>query len=400
MDTNIVNVDQSQYLDLFGGKSNQSTAPRNVRFGSEEGNFDLVPPTSLTETATLAPSVVETTTIAASTNPDNQGQADTDLLKQKEQPQNNETPLAGVVEYFSDRIKAGKFVKIQQEDEQGNAVDFIPKTAEEFDEVIDLQINYKLEQQKKDLEQRWYSSKSPAWQAVSKYAEMVDDPTELIPFLQGVRNLQSVDAVNETELDGAEFIVRTRLEQRGEPADLIEQQIDALKTTDKLISTAKQYKPLMIEQERQHLSRLAEEEKQRTQQYFQQVDEIRDKAITAIQSPIFGTQRLKQEEKEVVFDLIGMPSQETQGYKIFNAIDNLFEKRDFETLTKVALLLAKTDSFMTYVESGAANKTAASLEKKLRVSGDRNTGGGDQDINKDAPVVSRNQFSRTPRFGK
>ena len=204
--------------------------------------------------------------------------------------------------------------------------DFIPKTVEEFDEVIDLQVNYKLEQQRKDLEQKWYSTKSPAWQAVSKYAEMVDDPTELIPFLQGVRNFQSIDAVNETELDGAETIVRARLEQRGEPADLIEQQIDALKTTDKLISTAKQYKPLMIEQERQHLSRLAEEEKIRTQQYIQQVEEIRDKAITAIQAPVFGTQKLKQEEKELVFDLIGMPSQETQGYKIFNAIDSLLRK--------------------------------------------------------------------------
>ena len=39
MDTNVVNVDQSQYLDLFGGKSNQSTGPKNVRFGSEEGNL-------------------------------------------------------------------------------------------------------------------------------------------------------------------------------------------------------------------------------------------------------------------------------------------------------------------------------------------------------------------------
>ena len=304
--------------------------------------------------------------------------------------------------YFQDRIKNKKFVAIEEEDQEGNKVPFIPKTPEEFDEVIVIQVNYRLDKERQALEQKVYDGKSPAWKAVLQYAELVDDPTEMVPFLQGVKNIQSVSNLNPDEVDGAEQIIRTRLEQRGDPAEAIESQIDALKTTDKLIATAKQYKPVILQQEQQALALQVQEQKRREQEYLQIVSGIRENAVKAIEQPLFGKTKLKQEEKAAIYDLIAEPNSETQGYGIYSAIDQLFDKGDFDTLRQLALLIAKKDSFYTYLNSSAAQTTAAALQKKLTVAGDSRTASGNKDFveDPDNPVVQRKQFSQQVRFGK
>jgi hypothetical protein len=185
----------------------------------------------------------------------------------------------------------------------------------------------------------------------------------LIPFIQGVQTIQSVANIDENEIDGAEQIVRARLAQRGDPDEVIDQQIEALKTTDKLVSTAKQYKPIIMQQEQQFLARQMAEKQEEDKRYMQMVSELREAAIQELEKPIFGKTKLKQEEKAVIYDLIGEPSQDTQGYAIYSAIDGLFEKKDFKTLKEIALLLSKSDSFYNYLGANVANQTAASLEK-------------------------------------
>lgn len=323
-----------------------------------------------------------------------------DLFEEKtDKKEDNTLQISGLSDYYKDRIKNGVFVSIEAEDETGNKTPFIPQTPEEFDEVIQLQVDYKLEQAKKDLEASWYESKSPAWKAVSQYAEIVDDPSQLIPFLQGVKNIQSVSSMNEEDPDQAEAIVRARMEQRGDPEEIIKSQIDALKSTDALIKTAQQVKPLMIQEEQRNLSRQVQEAKAREQEYLKIVTDIRENAHKAIEQPLFGKTKLKQEEKAIIYDLIAVPSEETQGYGIYSVIDKLFDTKDFETLKMIALLATKKDAFFNYLGTDIANQTASKLQKKLTVAAELKGNGGDQSVS-DKPVISRNQFSKTPRFGK
>ncbi len=303
------------------------------------------------------------------------------------------------VGYFEDRLKTGKFVKVSVENDKGEEVDFIPKTPEEFDEVLDIQINYRTEQAKKELEKTWYQNKPAAWQAVAKYAEMVDNPADLIPFIQGVQTIESVAQLNEQEIDGAERIVRTRLAQRGDTEDLIDDQIELLKTTNKLIDTAVKYKPLILNDEKAYLGELkrsAEAEQIQTQKIVQQ---IRTKAVEAIEAPIFGKMKLRNEEKAVIYDLIAVPDEQSKGYKIYNIIDNLFEKGDFETLKRIALLASKPDVFINYLAIDSKEKVAASLEKKIRVAGERGTA-SKLDSEEQQVRLPRNQYGNTPRFGR
>lgn len=400
MDTNVQNVDQNVLVDMFpelGGTSSLNQI--KPEFGMQVHEADILTHKSTTEETTQA-----------TVNQDGEGGEEGDKKEGKVDDKkevdilgnDKPTPTAEIKDltsYFQDRVRSGKFIAIEEEDAEGNKTPFIPKTPEEYDEVLELQINYRVEQAKKDLEKSWYDSKSPAWKVVSQYAELVDNPAELIPFIQGVQTIQSVANIDENEIDGAEQIVRARLLQRGDPEEIVNQQIEALKTTDKLVSTAKQYKPIILQQEQQVLARQMKEKEEEERKYSQLISELRDAAIQELEKPIFGKAKLKQEEKALIYDLIGEPSQETQGYGIYNAIDNLFEKRDFNTLKQVALLLAKNDSFYNYLGANVANQTAASLEKKLRLAGESKTSSG-KDYDEENRPIQRNQYKTKPTFGR
>lgn len=401
MNTDIQNVDQNVLVDMFP-ELGKATIQGQVKpeFGMETTNFDI-----------LSSSTTQQTTLPPSGDDNKEGEEKVEKVENQDGGENKEvdilnTPppaptseIKDLSSYFQDRVKSGKFIAIEEEDAQGNKIPFVPKTPEEYDEVLELQINYRLDQAKQELEKSWYESKSPAWKVVSQYAELVDDPSQLIPFIQGVNTLQSVANIDENEIEGAEQIVRARLAQRGDPDEVVEQQIEALKTTDKLVATAKQYKPIILQQEQQMLSRQMMERQEEEKRYNQIVSEIRDAAIQELEKPIFGKSKLKQEEKAMIYDLIGEPSQETQGYGIYSAIDNLFETKNFKVLKEVALLLSKNDSFYNYLGANVAAQTAASLEKKLRLAGETRTSSG-KDFDEEVRPIQRNQFNTKPKFGR
>jgi hypothetical protein len=410
-DTNIREISQNMFADLFPvTNQNNQTGSKTVSFGGAEIDTDIL--SSVTDSTTLA-STTDTTTVASTTDTttvsttdtttqavDNQGNVDILGGKTTTKQQTSDSQVKDMVGFFQDRITNGKFVGIKQEVD-GKTVDFIPKTPEEMDEVLELQVDYRYNQKIKDVDKKWYESKPPAWQAVARYAEMVDDPSEIIPFLQGVKTIQTVAGLDENEIDQAEQIVRVRLESKGDPEDVIDSQIDTLKTAGKLVDIAKQYKPLIINEEQQNLARQVQYQKQQEQEWLSLVGDIRESAIKSIESPVFGTQKLKREEKEIVYDLIAEPSAQTKGYGIYTAIDQLFQAKNFEKLTKVALLLGKEDSFFTYFGVNVANNTQKNLEKKLRVAAESSSATGN-DFDEDGeqkPVMTRNQFNRIPKFG-
>ena len=399
-ETHVETFNADKLVDMFPdlGNSGSAGGGSNVKFGMAEiGDVDILTKPQSTSTTEETTQASTSTTEETTLSPEN-----VDILGTGVETKVVEKSTIGdLTTYYQDRIKNGKFIAIEEEDEKGNKIPFIPKTPEEYDEVLELQINYRLDEAKKDLEKRWYESKSPAWKAISQYAELVDDPSQLIPFLQGVRTLTTVANLDENDNDAAEQIVRTRLSQRGDTEEIISQQVEALKTTGKLLNTAKQYKPIMLQEEQQKLAADMKRQQEEQQKYQSLVQEIRESAIKSIDAPIFGKQKLKNEEKAAIYDLIGEPSETTQGYAIYSAIDNLFETKNFDTLKEIALLLSKKDSFYNYLGISVANNTAASLERKLRVAGEsRSSSGNDFTETGSQPSVSRNQFKTKPTFGR
>lgn len=390
--------------DIFGGA--QQSPAQSAAFG---GGLDMT--ADMFSTPTVLPDPAKTEEKVEETPKEEDKSTETDKLKEEadifgeegkkdEKTPDNPQEIKSLSDYYQERVKSGMFSGINDEDEDGNKVPFIPKTAEEFDEVIELEVSNKLEKAKKELENSWYESKTPAWKAIAQYADMVDHPSQVIPFIQGINNLETVSNLDVENPDHAEQIVRARMQQRGEPDEVIKTQIESLKTTDTLLSTAKQVHPLMLKQEQQMLAKQVQEAKLREQQYLQVVNEVRESAHKSIEQPLFGKQKLKQEEKAFVYDMIAVPSEENQGYGIYTAIDKLFDNKDFDTLKMVALLIGKKEAFFQYMGSNIANETAGKLQRKLTLANDmRSSSGKDFDISDKTPI-QRTSFSKQPRFGK
>lgn len=412
MDTNIIDLDPSIIADILGtGDAPARTGGPHFSGKTElpiEG--DILQGTESTKgETTQAPQSTSSGTEETTQSPETESVKDTDATKEadiltgeKNESTDKDKPF-DVATYYQDRLKSGKFVRVETENEKGEKVLFVPQTLEELDEVIDLQLDHQLEQKSKDVDKNIYASKTPVWQALLKYSELVDDPSELIPFMQGMKTLKDVSQLDETQIEGAEQIVRIRMELAGDPPEIIDDQIEALKTSDKLIATAAKVKPIIQQQEQQKLLHQQQAKEQEMQEYQQLVTQIEDGAVKAINAPIFGKYKLKREEQAAIYDLIAVPSKQSGGYSIYTEIDNLFKEGNFEKLKQVALLLSNEKSFYTYSNLGTADSTASKLQKKIAIAADSKVSSGDADADDKRQVIQRsqgNQFNKAPRFGR
>lgn len=321
---------------------------------------------------------------------------DLDILQQQKPGRKPKYEFNDISGYFQDRITKGVFSGLV--DEEGKDIEL--KAPEDFDNLIEANINFKLEQKSKELEQTWYQTKTPAWKAVAQYAELVDEPSQLIPFIQGVNNIQSISSIDTTTIEGAEQIVRYRLQLSGDDEETIDNQIDSLKTTDRLIALAEKYKPTLVQNEQKRLAVMQQEESKKVQDYIKVINENLNLAYEEIEKPLFG-EKLKKEEKAAVYDLIAQPDEELGGYPIFAKIDELYEKKDFSTLKEIALLLNSKEGFYKYAQKASADKTAAKLQTKLRVQMEqeiKSTGNDDPEVTKGKIPASYVQKGK-PRFG-
>lgn len=298
--------------------------------------------------------------------------------------------------YFEDRIKNGRFVAVEEEVD-GEVKPFIPKTPEDFDEFFDINLNHRFQERQKEIEGSWYESKTPAWKAIAQFADKNAPIEEVLSFMQGVQNVNDIASLDETTTQGAEQVYRTWLSRRGETPEAIEEQVELAKTADKLTSMATKYKPILVQQESQRLADMDKKQAEQNQRYDQIIWENEKKAIEAIESPIFGKQKLKEDEKALVYDLIGRPQAEAGGYKIYAELDRLFQNRDFATLRELSLLLAKKDSYLSYASTKTKEDNATGLMRTLKVANSTKptaTTPQEEEVHRPAAVV-RQPYSST-----
>lgn len=353
----VEDVSQNSFMDLFGDYTNEPQNP-NLNFQAPQPEAaDITGGTPPVPEEPAGPDLTEEAPTETDLNPGEETEV-------AEQPTVQENPYKA---YFQKAIASGKYESVDQEDAEGNVTAFIPSTEEEIDEFFELQLNHKLTKKEEALTESIYASKTAPWQLVLKYSEMVSRPEELIPFLTSVQTIESVESLDPEDLDQAEDIVRYKLQTKGESEEVIESHIEAFKTTGKLVDLAKQYKPAILEQERQKTIQDIENKKQAQIQYSNLLNEIRSSTIDVLEKPIAGKMKLKQEEKSAVYQLIGEPTNKNEGFGIYTLIDKLFETKDFEALRDIALVATNKQNFIKYMSTQSVNQNAATLEKKLRV---------------------------------
>lgn len=396
-------VSNETFMDLFG----EGTPPKNE---NKSPNFSYDPNLGVPDLSLDKKEEKSTETLkqedSKPSEEQNNTEVEADLLSVETQSTDTQVDTTNnsnnlYKDYFKKAIEEGKFIKLveDEKDADGNEIAFIPSTPEEIEEFFELQDRYKAEQKSKEIEQSVYASKSPTWQLALKYSEMLNSPTELIPFLTSMETIESVENLDPEDLDQAEQIVRIKLQSRGDSEEIVQDYIETFKTTGKLIGLAQQYKPVILEQEKQATMQSIEKAKKEQEQYISIISNIRDNVVETLEKPFVGKVKLKQEEKAAVYDLIGEPSDRFQGYGIYTVIDNLFAKKDFDTLRDVALMLSNKQTYDQYIKNHTSQQTAASLERKIRKASEGRSSSAVEEGKSTTPSIKRNEY-KPVRFGR
>lgn len=335
---------------FFGGKSSEQLA---AEFEQNKNNPDLAPDAVQKTPEQIAEAAAVKAELEANKKPSNKTKLD-DSFKQgldrlfKEQKLNP----------YSDGTETGYV---------------LPETFEEVLELIEDNKNSWIESAKNEDKQKVFeeflSTQTPAFQFLIQNSNKYRNPEELIPLLTAVGNQEFSDSLDITEEADQETIIRSVLSLQGLQLSAIEDEISDLKERGRLESRASSLKPVLDKYNEQKTQvilqeKAVQEEKDQKfwNDYYSSLEETLFKA-----KEIDGI-KLKTEHKQTIAKIL-VPDDSIGGLPIYTIIDNLIAKKDFVTLSKIALLGSDAKLFDSYFVGEKANKKADGIQKVLRQSG-------------------------------
>lgn len=373
-------VGQNEFASIFG--NSQSTgyvkSPNESGFGGtgdENSMFKPAPEAVIPEVKPLTPE--EETQVLE--NADEPKENESIFEKEVVQTKNFDT----VKSIFEDLIKNNQLLPL---------ADDKLETPEDIQALVYSNVAHQVEELRKDENNAWYASKSPAWSFVAAHSEKLSNPSELIPLLQSVEAIEIVSQLDSAVEDDAERIVRMALVSRNEPQDIIEDTITTYKDNGKLTAFAERYKPALVKQEQKKIADLAAAKEQEEIQNYNMIKQIHEEAVKVLETPFLGKHKMKKEEKASIYNMIAAPDENTGGYRIFSAIDNLYETNDFEKLRKIALILQDETAYNSYIGLDVVKNTNEGLLRKIKAT---STGSTSSDIGEPG-AVPQQKLNRNP----
>lgn len=248
------------------------------------------------------------------------------------------------------------------------------ETVKDVQDLLDANLNHRMEAQQKEIYDGVFRSMTPAMQTVLQFAGQVTSPSELLPLLQTSSNAERFASLDPENVAHQELIVRERMRMNGDPDAVIEQEITDLKDRNKMAEKAKAYKPVLQQfYERQAQQILAEKQREE-EQYFQQI-QLNDQHLRKVlDAPELEGIKLKNNHKGIVYELLAIPREEYGGgVGIYSVIDRLFQEGKFDKLAKIALLVGDEKAFEEAYSTKLRLQNADNTIRKLNT-GNRSAG--------------------------
>lgn len=375
---NTSNINQNEFESIFNFPTN-AVAEKASGFEFEEAPlFGKKEEKSAEEEAPANEKVVEKT--EESEKKDEKDKEDS--LFDDGKTNTSDFDINTIKKYFDAKIQEGKFLAL--EDGKMESID-------DIDALIEANFTHKIEEIRESVIQSAYEEKSPAWKFILQHSEKYSNPAELIPIIEGVKNIDTVSSLDPTNEQEAEHIIRMALSRRKEDPELIEEQISTFKQNGKLSTIAEKYQPILIQEENQRLAAIKQRKELEELQNIETIKAIHTNVVDILEKPFLGKFNLKNEEKAAIYDLIAEPQEQNGGYKIFSAIDNLYEKNDYETLQEIALLLQNKESHRKYFGISVSGKTAENLIRKVKTTQTAST--------TSQPELPKNTIPKNPTNG-
>lgn len=220
------------------------------------------------------------------------------------------------------------------------------ETQRDIAELLEANVSYQLDEEKKTILDKVFNSMSPALQIVAQYAQYIQNPQELLPIINSTSNHEKFKALDDNNPAHHEMIVRERLRLNGDSDEVIEQEITELKDSAKLAAKAKTYKPVVEQYYARETKKLMDAEAAKEREYEQIIQRNHEEIVKVLGAPKLDGMQLKQQHKSLAYELLAEPREEYGGgVGIYAVIDKLFAEGKFTTLTKLALLAADESAF-------------------------------------------------------
>lgn len=255
----------------------------------------------------------------------------------------------------------------------------LPTTRQELLELMDENLETISQNTYQEVAQNFYQTKSPVWQQLLKYSETARSLDEVAPLFAAMQDMETIQTLNTEDESHQEYIIRQYGMLNGLDAETIDADIEDYKERGKLQERAEKLKPSLDryneQRVQQELAKKQQEEQQKQyllQTHYNNVVEnvINKKEINGI--------KLKNEHKQYVASTL-VPDENIGGLPIYTLVDNLLQKGDFDTLTRIALLATNPELHDTYYNNKNANTIAANLQRTLRTANTQSTNSITQD---------------------
>jgi hypothetical protein len=233
-------------------------------------------------------------------------------------------------------------------------------------EFIQLNVNDKLSKELERIDQTWYNTKPEAFQRVAQLAEMAgDDFSKVADLIQKEKFLQDIENLDASDLENAETIVTEHMKLRGEPKDVILEEIKDLKERDKLVERAKKYQPSLIESQKKINEAIIEKEKADLISFYSAIENNNKEVVSFLSNPKIAGMDLKIEDKNAIYQSL-VYNPEIKGFGINKLVEDLHREKKFELLAKITLLAQDEDKFEQIYTNRIKSKVAKDYQKKIR----------------------------------
>jgi hypothetical protein len=137
----------------------------------------------------------------------------------------------------------------------------VPKTFGELKSLIEENKKHEVEENKKKWETDSTSDLSPQVKSIMEYAK--NGGKDVTPLLEAWSTVESISSLDPNNPSDAEDLVRYNLESRGLEEDEINEQVELLKSSNKIVAKAIDLKPKLERLETERIAQMEEQQKLR-----------------------------------------------------------------------------------------------------------------------------------------
>lgn len=256
--------------------------------------------------------------------------------------------------------------------EDGTDGYIVPKTFDELSEVIRANIDHRVSEtkslSKEALLQEITRESSPAVRFILQNANTFRSADDMLPLINSVKQQDFFATLSTDTPESQEYIVRNALYLQGLDEAAINDEIEDLKSRERLETRSVQLKPILDRVSAEQTQAILQEQEAKNNQdqvfwnsYFEKMN---SDLISA--SDIDGME-ISPQYKALIANTLS-PNQELGGLPLYTLIDQHVGSGNIRLLSKLALLANDEATFDAIYGSKKLNANAGSLQRTLRTS--------------------------------